>query len=64
MGFDFWQGGRGGKPISDFADKGEGGKPICNFWLTTGVWTTPFLADIICEQPLIAGRETIVYNQY
>ena len=34
--------GRGGKPISVFSLTGAGG----------GVWTPPFLADIICEQPL------------
>ena len=37
-----------------FPDKGgRGGKPISDFWLTRGdgVWTPPFLADIICEQP-------------
>ena len=40
----------------NFSDKGgRGGKPISDFWLTRGggkVWTPPFLADIICEQPL------------
>ena len=39
-----------------FSDKGGGGgKSISDFWLTRGgggVQTTPFLADIICEQPL------------
>ena len=38
-------GGRAGKPISDFGlTRGEG-----------GVWTPPFLADMICEQPLITS---------
>ena len=40
-----------------FSDKGgRGGKPFSDFWLTWGgggVWTPPFLADIICEQPPI-----------
>ena len=35
---------------------GEGGKPISDFGLTRGggvVWTPPFFAYIICEQPLM-----------
>ena len=38
--------------------KGEGGKPISDIWLTRGggwVWTPPFLADIMCERPLIVA---------
>ena len=42
------------------SDKGgRGGKPISDFWLTRGgwgVWTSPFLADIIGEQPLTISK--------
>ena len=52
------RGGRGGSDFRFFSDKGGGGggKPISDFWLTRGgggVWNPPFLADIICEHPLI-----------
>ena len=44
-----WQGGRGRKPISDF-------------WLTRGGGGSgpppPFLAEIICEQPLLQQRKS------
>ena len=50
---------KGGGRVSQFlifSDKrGRGGEPISDFWLTRGgggVWTPPFLADIICEQSL------------
>ena len=50
------KGGGGVGQFLIFSDKGgRGGKPISDFWLTRGgggVWTPPFLADIICEQPL------------
>ena len=53
----FDKGGRGVSQFQIFSDKGgRGGRPISDFWLTgggRGVWTPPFLADIICEQPLI-----------
>ena len=39
--YDFCQGGEGGLPISDF------------FWQGGGGLEPPFLADIICKQPLI-----------
>ena len=49
------------------ADKGgRGGKPISDFWLTRGgggVWTPPFLADIICEQPLTNIIKIICFVQ-
>ena len=52
------KGGWGVSAFLIFSDKGgRGGKPFSDFWLTRGgggVWTPPFLADIICEQPLIA----------
>ena len=46
--------------------------PISDFGLTRGgggVWTPPFLADIICEQPLIDGiglgaNSMIIYLYY
>ena len=51
------KGGRGIIPFLIFSDEGgRGGKPISDLRLTRGgggVWTPPFLADIICEQPLI-----------
>ena len=46
----------GGKPISDFfLARGGWGKPISDCLLTKGggVWTSPFLADILCDQPRI-----------
>ena len=50
------KGGGGVSQFLIFSDKGgRGGKPISDFWMTRGgggVWTPPFLADIICEQPL------------
>ena len=52
--YDFWQGGMAN--FWFFLTRGEGGTPISYFWLTSGtgeVWTPPFLADIICEQPLM-----------
>ena len=50
------RGGRGGMPVSDFSD--EWGGDCANFWLWLTrwggvVWNPPFLADVICEQPLI-----------
>ena len=51
------KGGRGVSQFLIYSDKGgRGGRPISDFWLTRrrgGVWTPRFLADIICEQPLI-----------
>ena len=51
------KGGWGVSQFLIFSDKGgRGVKPISDFWLTRGgggVWTPPFLADIIYEQPLI-----------
>ena len=39
-------GGRGGGPISDFG------------WQGRGVWTPPFLVNVICEQPL-TGKNSV-----
>ena len=51
------KGGGGVSQFMIFSDKGgRGGKPISDFWLTRGggwVWTPLYLADIICEQPLM-----------
>ena len=36
---------------------------ISDFWLTSGgrgVWTPPFLADIICEQPLSRSSVSLI----
>ena len=50
------KGGRGVSQFQIFSDTGGmGGRSISDFWLTRGgggVWTPPFLDDIICEQPL------------
>ena len=58
------KGGRGGCQFQIFSDKGgRGGKPISDFRLTRGggeVWTPPFLADIICEQPLIVFFQDVL----
>ena len=55
------EGGRGLSHFLFFSDMGgRGGKPISNFWLIRvggGIWTPPpFLADILCEQPLSAQK--------
>ena len=51
-----WQRVEGGWGNADKGrHRGEGGLVKCGHWLTKegrGVWTPPFLADIICEQPL------------
>ena len=55
------KGGRGVSQFLIFSDKGERGvKPISDFLLTRGfgvVWTPPFLADIISEQPLTLNHK-------
>ena len=60
------RGGWGVSPFLIFSDKGErGGKPISDFWLTRGgggVWTPPFLADVICEQPLSDVDKRVDYS--
>ena len=47
--------------------RGEGGLGKCWQWLTKrrgGVWTVPFLADIICEQPLGCNLCDLWYYRY
>ena len=48
----FLERGEGGKQISDFfLTRGDGATPGGMEHLIPGVWSTLFLADIICEWP-------------
>ena len=57
-------GGEGGLAnFRFFLTRGRGGKPMSDFWLTRGeggVWIPPFLAHIICEQPLIYYLKVVI----